>query len=104
MTTYSCSLNFGVLELDGIKASDEIEARQIAMTTFSPVLESIDEKSIKIAVMEKKTRPLLSVKKNSPEGFDIEEIRNKSRKRFFERQERLCKQVVRNADIEVGSL
>ena len=64
MTTYSCSLNFGVLELDGIKASDEIEARQIAMKTFSPVLESIDEKSIKIAVMEKKTRPLLSVKKN----------------------------------------
>ncbi|MCL4447850.1 MAG: hypothetical protein M0Z77_08260 [Thermoplasmatales archaeon] len=102
MTTFSCSLDFGVLELEGIEARSEKEAREIAMKTFSPVLKDIDEDSIKIAVIEKKTRPLLSDKRRFPESFDITKIRNKSRRRFYDQQERLCKLVVRNAEIETG--
>jgi hypothetical protein len=102
MTTFSCSLDFGVLELEGIEANSEKEAREIAMKTFSPVLKDIDEDSIRIAVIEKKTRPLLSVKGSSSESFDIEKIRKKSRKRFFEEQERLCKLVAKSAEIETG--
>lgn len=101
MTKYNCSLDFGMLELEGIEANSEREAREIAMKTFSPVLKNIDRDSIKIAVVEKKTKPLLLDRRSFPESFNITKIRDRTRKQFFEEQERLCKLVVRNAEIEI---
>jgi hypothetical protein len=94
MTTYSCSLHFGTLELEGIEANNEREAREIAMKAFNPVLQSIDEKSIRIAIMEKKTKPIIVYR---PTGF--ESMKRKPSPRTF--QERVCKEIARMAEMEI---
>ena len=96
MTTYICSLDFGVLELEGIEANNESEAREIAMKTFNPVLQSIDETSIKIAVTEKKTKPIIV---NRVTGFEL--MKKKVSPKTF--QERICKEIARMAEVEVRS-
>ena len=94
MTTYSCSLHFGILELEGIEASNESEAREIAMKTFRPAIDSIDENSIRIAIREKKMTPLISVKLNV----------SRKKKKFppMEIQEKVCKEIARIAGQEIG--
>ena len=93
MTTYSCSLDFGVLELEGIEANNEREASEIAMRTFNPVLQSIDEKSIRTAVMEKKTKPIIV---HRPTGFEL--MKKKVSPKTF--QERVCKEIARMAEAQ----
>jgi hypothetical protein len=91
---YTCSLDFGVIEVEGIEASSESEARTIAMKTFRPAIDSIDENSIRIAVREKKMTPLISVK------FDVSKRRKKLTN--TKRAEERCKEIARIADREIG--
>lgn len=95
---YVCSLDFGALEIEGIEANNEAEATQIALKTFRPAILSIDERSIKATVTDKKTRPLIVTKltiSNAPK-------RRHSRRVLFKEQEEKCKRVVRNAEREFG--
>ena len=91
---YTCSLNFGAIEVDGIEASNESEAKSIAMKTFRPAIESIDENSIRVAVREKKMTPLISFK------FDV----SKRKKKLTDTKiaEKRCKEIARIADKEIG--
>jgi hypothetical protein len=92
MTTYSCSLHFGAIEIEGIEATNESEAKSIAMRAFRPAIESIDERSIRVAVREKKVTPLISVKLNVS--------RRKKKLPPMELHEKVCKEIVRIAEME----
>ena len=59
MTTYSCSLHFGTLEIWGIEADGEMEARQKAMNCFRPALLGIDERNIEVKAQEKDIVPVI---------------------------------------------
>lgn len=93
MTTYRCSLDFGVLEMDGIEADSEAEAREKAMKSFRPVLLGIDGSDIRMEVRKSKERPLINVKLDS---FKIQE--KKAPLGVFLRRVELCKIVARNAE------
>jgi hypothetical protein len=92
MTTYCCSLHFGAIEIEGIEANNENEARSIAMRSFRPAIESIDERSIRVAVREKKMTPLISMKLNVSG--------RKKKLPPMELHERVCKEIVMIAELE----
>ncbi len=97
---YTCVLDFGAIEIDGIEADNEIEARETAMIAFRPVFDNIDSSIIKTTINEKKTRPLIVTKLKVSDAPK----RKHPRRAFFKEQEEKCKRVVRNAEREFGEL
>ena len=93
MTTYICSLHFGTLEIWGIEADGEMEARQKAMNCFRPALLGIDERNIEVKAQEKE---ITSVIKDP--RIKLKTSGKKHARRFTTTE--ICKRIGKMAEVE----
>ena len=98
MTTYSCSLHFGTLDIGGIEADSEVEAREKAMERFRNALSSVDENSINVKVKENTPLPVVRSPLIDPQFFKV----RKSRKAKEKTRMKVCREIVKIAEMEAN--
>ncbi|MCL4447077.1 MAG: hypothetical protein M1556_01460 [Candidatus Thermoplasmatota archaeon] len=100
MTCYSCKLHFGTLDIEGIEADNEDDARQKAMERFRDALTSVDKSSINVNVKETEPLPVIRDPKIDPKFFKLRKKRRVKRKTKRE----VCLEIARIAELEVSDL